>query len=854
MARHKPQRSAYNLVDRVVNKYIDWRASKKRIPLGSDRTRRYFDDKAENAEDREAVHRIEMPWLFRNNTFRGLIRDSDMIENRRLATAPIVQLCIGTVQEKVKGTPWAIIETEQKDKKYLRDTDPNLRTKSFMDKRIKALEDNSKLSKLADMAAMLLSDPNSQHQTFENLVSMILADNMEVGDGVWVLSYAAEDLITFQSTRDNVEKVRPRKGAHPVEIQAMDVLQFNKDLDMKGVLHGYWHVPYEGGVGGGTNSSQVYLGRDEIVWFPNDQRSNRWYGYSETEKARDIIDILLLSMEQEASYFAEGMVSPGALSIDDASQAEIEETIDYYMENIKGHPEKMWLLGKKANWTPFTFNYKDLQFLERKLWDSKSIASLFKLTLSYVGMTPEETNRATAQVEKLVAEDRGIAPRLKFIEYCINTQLIWPFYSKKLSFVFDPIPDLAIKKEMIETAVTSSGGPVLTLNEARSEIGYDDLKDGDLIREQAGTDLDGDFGAGGGGSFDSPDPEIDGDVEDTGFTEVADTGLNGAQIQALKDLLESLALGQQDKTVVREMILLAFPTMDEARVDSMVDSADSFTPDSSGLEELQKHLKGNTGIVDIPTSQWNKLNNDIKKAYRDIFDEIIKELKDFKPDIDDNADKTKAFNSAKITAFISQTIKKNGLVEKIVDSIAMNVAPDMISVMREQSAKLDLELDEDKEERAVRRFIDKRVAEYKEIPESLSETVIQTLKDTMDQGDSFKEAVDRLKILREDFTTHRAETIVRTEIGRSRREAKLMFGETHADLLEKRWVSTKDRRTRKSHRKMDGKTIKMDGKFTVDYSLDNKKQPSGVKEDYPGQSEYGINCRCELELVKKKDV
>jgi len=80
-----------------------------------------------------------------------------------------------------------------------------------------------------------------------------------------------------------------------------------------------------------------------------------------------------------------------------------------------------------------------------------------------------------------------------------------------------------------------------------------------------------------------------------------------------------------------------------------------------------------------------------------------------------------------------------------------------------------------------------------------------------------------------------------------------MFGMTYKDLLLKKWVSTKDRRCRPSHLAMDGKTVEMDQPFIVPYGKDNKKY-TDVAEMYPGESKWGINCRCTLDNVKKKGV
>jgi SPP1 gp7 family putative phage head morphogenesis protein len=263
--------------------------------------------------------------------------------------------------------------------------------------------------------------------------------------------------------------------------------------------------------------------------------------------------------------------------------------------------------------------------------------------------------------------------------------------------------------------------------------------------------------------------------------------------------------------------------------------------------------KQNDGAIDIPEGEYRGLYSEIRSAYGNALDDILKELAKHKPDFTELKSKgSKALNRSVIVAIITETLRKNELVRKVVEAITESVSGDMIATMQEQSTELDLGWDKSREEEAIARLTERRMSYYADIPDTLSDTVIQTLVDAIDQGESYAQAVDRLKILREDFTTHRAETIVRTEIGRSRKEATLMFAEQYEDLLDKQWVSTRDARTRPSHRAMNGMTVPIDQPFIVNYSLDNPKQPNNVQEDYPGQSKFGINCRCNLKSVRKK--
>lgn len=514
MPKRRPGR--YNFIDRLVLKYLDWRKRAILHAPGYDQAMPkmgYMDRKKVEREDREVLNRTTMPWLYPSSSMRGVPRDTDQMEMRRLSYAPIVQLCIGTRQEEIKKTPWAIIESDQRDKKFISATAPHLRGHEFVRQKSKALNENADEGRLADEAAKLLSNPNTKGETFSHILGMLIADNAEVGDGIWELSFFENDVTLVHDKDKDTDILKIKKGAKPAEITCHDVLQYNKDMDIKGVLHGYWFTPWSGGGRAGYGSKQVYMTKDEIIWVPNDPRSNRYYGYGDVEKARDVIDIILLSLEQESSLFAEGMVSPGAISFkgDNVSEADMENIINEYRENIKGHPERIMFLNKEASFINFTSNYRDLQFLERKLWDNKFVAGIFKLNLQVLGMAAENTNRATAFAEKLIAYEKGIAPKLKEIEYYINTQLIWKYYSEHLSFVFDPAFDIEYKERYSNVAVNLFNSGIVNKNEARKEVGYKEVEGGEEFKaapEPGGQATLDQFGGQSGGGYDIEQPVL----------------------------------------------------------------------------------------------------------------------------------------------------------------------------------------------------------------------------------------------------------------------------------------------------------------------------------------------------------
>jgi len=171
------------------------------------------------------------------------------------------------------------------------------------------------------------------------------------------------------------------------------------------------------------------------------------------------------------------------------------------------------------------------------------------------------------------------------------------------------------------------------------------------------------------------------------------------------------------------------------------------------------------------------------------------------------------------------------------------------------SRTLNLPVDEASLEILWQKFVDKKAAYYSDYQETFSGEVLNKLIAAMQEGKSIQEARDDLMSVRTDFTRNKAQTIARTEMTRANKEAGFTFAKEHNDKLLKKWIHTEDGHnpnTRKSHLGMHGKVQGVDESWEVNYSLDNAKYPQVVKETYPGESVYGINCRCNQVYVFKK--
>lgn len=133
------------------------------------------------------------------------------------------------------------------------------------------------------------------------------------------------------------------------------------------------------------------------------------------------------------------------------------------------------------------------------------------------------------------------------------------------------------------------------------------------------------------------------------------------------------------------------------------------------------------------------------------------------------------------------------------------------------------------------------------ITETTKRVIGEVLATAAQLGESFNKIVERLRAT--ELTRSRARLIARTEIVSSANAAATINAkETAAKtglLLNKRWIATKDSRTRHDHAEVDGQVIGIDDYFIV----------GGYKMGQPGDRTHGApaaeicNCRCAIGFV-----
>lgn len=128
----------------------------------------------------------------------------------------------------------------------------------------------------------------------------------------------------------------------------------------------------------------------------------------------------------------------------------------------------------------------------------------------------------------------------------------------------------------------------------------------------------------------------------------------------------------------------------------------------------------------------------------------------------------------------------------------------------------------------------------------ISQTTVKFVQKTLDQaiseGWSVQETVNALEDT--ELARQRARTIVRTESVSAMNFATVTAGENEDYETVKEWVAIEDKRTRHSHRLVDGEKIDAGARFS------NGLRFPGDKE---GSAKEVINCRCTMAIRAKRD-
>jgi len=199
-------------------------------------------------------------------------------------------------------------------------------------------------------------------------------------------------------------------------------------------------------------------------------------------------------------------------------------------------------------------------------------------------------------------------------------------------------------------------------------------------------------------------------------------------------------------------------------------------------------------------------------------------------------------NSAELRRVLNELIKDAAMTDAMDQIIQDQSTSIAVTALQDQIADTGLDADIDE---VTQRLENRNLNFVENFSQRMEEEIRDTVSTGWQQGQSIQEIQENLQEKADDLSDYQAERIARDQLQRSTGEARNEFAKQHSDKFVETWNAVGDDRTRPAHNEMDGSWKRPEEEFLVPY----ERAQGTVKENYPGESKYGIQCRCRTDLV-----
>ena len=228
-----------------------------------------------------------------------------------------------------------------------------------------------------------------------------------------------------------------------------------------------------------------YSTRD-LIYRPRNPRVNRAYGFSPVEQIVTTVNIALRRQLFLTEYYTEGNIPDSLIGVPEGwTPDQIASYQKYWDSYFSGD------IGRRRR-AKFVPGASAKSFVQTKEPELKNAFDdwLARLVCFAFSVSPQalvaQMNRATAEVQKTLAEEEGLAPILAWVKALVDDLIAREFDGGDLEFAWTPTETIdPAQQETILSSYTSRG--ILTLNEARAVLGRDPLPDPAADRPMALT-------------------------------------------------------------------------------------------------------------------------------------------------------------------------------------------------------------------------------------------------------------------------------------------------------------------------------------------------------------------------------
>lgn len=657
-----------------------------------------------------------------------------------------------------------------------------------------------------------------------------------VGEAFWVI------------LRENGEK-----GA-PIEIWPLRPDWVTVVPDKKKVVAGYKYRP------GGIMTQTVNIPVENMIHFKEFNPMNPYRGKGRIQSASMPIDIYNFSQEWNRNFFFNSAM-PGMVFISDEKKVNakaVERFMKDWQNKFQGRDKshKMAFLSGGFRLEKTNMGARELDFTEQQKMLKDDILANFQVPKTILGLT-ENVNRANAEATTRAYMERVVTPRMIKFTGAL-TEFYLPMFDDKRTLFFDfvdPSPEDVETKLKVYANARQYGW--MTANEIRVQENLEPLEGGDTLGKGGSSDST-DSGNTDGTTPDNNDNNNDDGNEDDkkskgffaklfgGSGYQAPKYLNGRKPK-FKHMMPIPA--RKASEIKKERFVTELATDIKALLSAL------YAQSQKQLPKLEPEIRKEQNEEDLWTEEakdafWNDFIRKAQQHEDEYKEKLIAMFKEQEIEVLANLDTLKYWNKDYRKGKIDEILFN---LDRWVSFFHSNLIPFIREMIIDKgneildflgiSSKLDIGTDN------VAKFIREQGAEK---VKNINETTLRQLKEELEEGlrkeESISQLKERIQRVYVQATGHRAETIARTESLRANNFAT-QEAYLQSDVVKgKKWLATRDTRTREAHSDADEQVVKLNEAFTV----------GGEKLMYPGDpngsAENTINCRCtQLPVIKMED-
>lgn len=291
----------------------------------------------------------------------------------------------------------------------------------------------------------------------------------------------SREMVIWHRIADEVFILRLPESGPTKELYILDPSK----MDVKGSKNGNIPEKYVYATGEEKKEYPVnrFTGESQILHIKSTNPSDLWRGLSPMSPAARAVDIHNAGARWNSSLLNNSARPSGVLEVTGTVDATTADKLRKWFKDAwqgAGNAGGLPLLTGGAKFTALSHNPKDMDFQNSMAAAAKDIGLVYGVPLPLLTMEASTFSNMDAAQERLWTET--VLPLLDMLIKKLSAFLVPQFNATglRLAYNADSVPALEAKRERLYKRMKEAvGGGLLTPNEARLEMGFDEIEGGE---------------------------------------------------------------------------------------------------------------------------------------------------------------------------------------------------------------------------------------------------------------------------------------------------------------------------------------------------------------------------------------